>query len=181
MLADLLARYLEIYPEENVGLKLLLKQTAAGEVLNDRRNFNGHIAGSAIILSPDRRQILFIHHKLFDVWQQPGGHWEENEANPLEASKREAIEETGAHLETYLPVDDKHPLVPLDIDTHEVPARSLKNEPAHYHHDFRYVFVAADTQFKHQPLEVYAAKWFDLSAPETNRIRRTVKKLKVFM
>lgn len=181
MPADLLARYLEIYPEEQASLGLLRKQVTAGEALNDRQNFNGHITGSAIILSPDKRQLLFIHHRLFDVWQQPGGHWEEREANPLEAARREAIEETGAHLETYLPIDNDYPLVPLDIDTHEVPARPNKNEPVHYHHDFRYVFVAADTRFQHQEKEVYAAKWFDLAAPETDRIKKTVRKLKVFL
>lgn len=31
-------------------------------------------------------------------------------------------------------------MLPLDIDTHFIPENPKKQEPSHYHHDFRYVF-----------------------------------------
>lgn len=74
MLHDILTDYLSIFPEEEGSLCRLQEQVEADELLNDRRNFNGHITGSAIILSPDRTRVLFIHHNLFKRWQQPGGH-----------------------------------------------------------------------------------------------------------
>jgi 8-oxo-dGTP pyrophosphatase MutT (NUDIX family) len=178
MLAGILDRYLQIYPSERPQLALLRRQIKAAEKLDDRRNFNGHITGSAIVLSSDGKQILFIHHKLFDVWQQPGGHWETDEPDPLEAAKREAEEETGVRLKSYEPLDSSAPLVPFDIDSHEVPARPQKDEPVHYHHDFRYVFTAEKTPLNPQEEEVSAAEWFKVDAPETNRIKRTMAKLK---
>jgi 8-oxo-dGTP pyrophosphatase MutT (NUDIX family) len=178
MLSKILEAYLMRYPEEKSGLELLLAQVGNNEDLNDRRNFRGHITGSAIILSPDRKHVLLIYHKLFQVWQQPGGHWETDEPNPLAAARREAIEETDVHLKESLSVDPSGPLVPLDIDTHKVPARPEKNEPRHYHHDFRYTFVAADTTVMHQVSEVDAAKWFRLTNPGTKRIERCILKLR---
>jgi len=177
MLAEILAEYLKFFPTEKNALGRLLQQISDEENLHDRRNFNGHITGSAIVLSPDRTEILFIHHKLFNRWQQPGGHWEgDDEPNPLVA-QREGEEETAAHIASYLPLDTANPLVPLDIDSHQVPARDHKNEPIHWHHDFRYVFVAKDENVRPQESEINAVRWFALSAPETQIIKRTMAKL----
>src|ERR1017187_363028 len=113
MLKEIVEHYIEIFPEERKKFVLLHKQLAAGERLNDRQNYHGHITGSGIILSPDKRKILLIHHKLFNHWQQPGGHWEScDEANPFETAKRESEEETGVRLGPSLAVDTGHPLVP---------------------------------------------------------------------
>src|ERR1700733_10669537 len=98
MLQEILDIYLEIFPEERDGLKLLLQQVREQQTLNDRRNFEGHIPGSAIVLSPDKTKVLVIYHKFFDTWQQPGGHWEADEADPRSAAWREAEEETGIQL-----------------------------------------------------------------------------------
>jgi 8-oxo-dGTP pyrophosphatase MutT (NUDIX family) len=180
MLQGILNGYMQLFGSEQDALKRLAAQVTAGEVLNDRRNFNGHITSSAVILSPDKKQVLLIYHKLFQVWQQPGGHWEADESDPLSAAKREAVEETGVHVATSLSVDPAQPLIPLDIDTHEVPARPAKDEPVHYHYDFRYVLVAADTSVQHQAEEVDAAKWFALDDPATKRIERCISKLHSF-
>lgn len=173
-----LAAYLTRFPEEAPNLELLRKQIADSDAVNDRRNFNGHITGSAIVLSPDRTQIALIHHNLFERWQQPGGHWEETERDPLEAARREAIEETGVTLDDYLPLDSLTPLMPLDIDTHEVPARPHKDEPVHFHHDLRYVFVANSLDVQHQADENSAVRWFPLNAPETAIVHRAIDKLR---
>lgn len=178
MIADLLACYLRIYPEETKKFGLLAKQVRVGDKLDDRRNFTGHVTGSAIILSPDKKKILLIHHKAYDQWQQPGGHWEKGEPNPLEAARREGAEETGLVLGKNMPVDPENPLVPFDIDSHAVPARPSKAEPGHYHHDFRYIFIAEGKAPRHQQAEIIAAKWLDFDAAETERIKSIIKKLK---
>jgi 8-oxo-dGTP pyrophosphatase MutT (NUDIX family) len=179
-LQGVLVSYLEIYPEERGDFKILQKQLATDEPLNDRRNFLGHITGSAIVLSPDKTKILLIYHHLFDRWQQPGGHWEGDEDhNPLETSRREAIEETGIRIEDYLPLDTTYPLVPLDIDSHPVPPQPAKDEPAHRHHDMRYVFVAADETIAVTEREkILDAGWFGFDAPETASVRRVIQKLR---
>lgn len=179
VLSEIVAQYYELFPEEKAGLKRLLDQLQAGDKMNDRRNFTGHITGSAIVLSPDKTQVLLIHHKLFQRWQQPGGHWEsDDEADPLVASRREAQEETGVELAEFRPLDPNWPVLPLDIDSHNVPARPVKAEPAHVHHDWRYAFIAQNTELKHQEEEVSAAAWFALDAPETQVIQRPIAKLR---
>lgn len=178
MLADILRRYLEFYPEERQQLRLLQQQVNATESLNNRRNFKGHVTASAIILSADKKKILLIHHKAYDEWQQPGGHLEESDADTLEAAKREGEEETGVRLGKNIALDSKYPLMPFDIDSHPVPARPDKSEPPHYHHDFRYVFLCDDYKTDHQAEEVLAAEWTPLDDPKNKRIKRSIKKLR---
>jgi 8-oxo-dGTP pyrophosphatase MutT (NUDIX family) len=175
---DIVSGYIKRFPAEAGRLAQLIEQVDGGEKLNDRRNFNGHVTGSGIVLSPDRQKVLLIYHKLFDRWQQPGGHWEtDDEPDPLEAAKREVEEETSIQVAVYLPLDADHPLVPLDIDSHAVPARPQKDELVHIHHDFRYVFIAASEELHHQEAEVSAAAWFPLDAPEAQIIARAISKL----
>lgn len=179
MLQDVIAHYLEIYPEESAKLPLLQQQLANGEKLNDRKNFTGHIAGSAIIMSPDRTKILLIHHRAYDKWMQPGGHWEsDEEADPLETAQREVLEETGVSDLEYLPIDAGHPLVPFDLDTHYIAARPEKDESEHYHHDFRYVFTSNTTELTPQQSEVFGARWFDIDAPDTKFVLQIIQKLR---
>jgi 8-oxo-dGTP pyrophosphatase MutT (NUDIX family) len=177
MLSAVLKRYLAFYPDERRSLALLREQIKANEKLNNRRNFRGHITASAIILSPDRQKILLIHHKAYNQWQQPGGHWENDEKNPLEAAKREAAEETGLKLGENISLDLKHPLVPFDIDSHAVPARPSKDEPPHAHHDFRYIFLASNLKPNHQVEEVLAADWYGFNDPKAERVKKIIKKL----
>ncbi|MGC1176517.1 MAG: NUDIX domain-containing protein, partial [Candidatus Saccharimonadales bacterium] len=110
-------------------------------------------------------------------------HWEsDEEANPLEVAKRETEEETGIQQMKLLRIDAKNPLIPLNIDSHPVPPQPRRDEPAHYHHDFRYAFVAADTNFKNRPEEVNIADvgWFELDDPVTKRVAVDITKLKQF-
>jgi 8-oxo-dGTP pyrophosphatase MutT (NUDIX family) len=177
MLLRLIEEYLDVFPGERSNLERLIKQVTAAEAVDDRQNFNGHITASGIILSPDKGRVLLIHHKAYDVWQQPGGHVDRNES-PFDAAKRETIEETGAEIEKSIPLLDTNPSLPFDIDSHAVPARPEKNEPAHWHHDFRYIFIAKSTDVQRQIAEVVDLDWFDFEAPETERIKHVIEKLK---
>jgi len=181
ILSEVVERYLELFPDEAASLAQLRKQLSDKEKLNDRRNFHGHITGSGIVLSPDKSKILLIHHKAFNQWQQPGGHWEDDdEANPLDTARRETEEETGIKIAEYLSIDSNYPLTPLDLNSHQTLARPQKNEPAHRHHDFRYVFVAESTELNLHDAGVDDAGWYGFEAPETEKVRGIIAKLRRF-
>jgi hypothetical protein len=73
------------------------------------------------------------------------------------------VEETGVQG----PILDRWHLasgLPIDIDSHRIPARPERGEPEHWHHDIRYV-VRADEWAGLRPdlAEVESAAWHDVS------------------
>ncbi|HVS58973.1 MAG TPA: NUDIX domain-containing protein [Candidatus Saccharimonadales bacterium] len=181
MLDDIVSAYIRQFPDERKGLAPLIEQIVQGQKLNDRKNFEGHVTGSAIVLSPDRMQVLVIYHKLFGRWQQPGGHWEiAQEADPLATARREVVEETSVVLSEYVPLEATNPILPVDIDVGAVPEQPRKSEPQHVHYDFRYVFIAQDEHVEQKPDEpnITNIGWFDFDAPEAGEIMRTIQKLR---
>ncbi len=177
----ILATYFEHFPDDQLQLELLSKQAGLNQPLNDRTNHVGHITGAAIVLSPDHSKILMIHHGVHGRWMQPGGHWDEGESDPLHAAKREAEEETQIEIARYLPLDNNQPHLPLHISTHFIPDRPSKREPEHYHHDFRYVFEAKQMELRHQALEVNAAAWFALDAPEVRELSEVIERVRQYI
>ena len=178
MIDEIIKKYVTIFPQDNGALQVLRKQIDSGQKLNDPANFHGHVTGAAIILSPDLTKILLIHHGFLQRWLQPGGHWEPDEETPLQAAQREASEETGVVIDRYLPIDPTMPLLPIEISVHLIPERPARNQPSHYHHDFRYVFVAASEELSHQVEEVNDAKWFVFDAPESNELAIALTRVK---
>jgi 8-oxo-dGTP pyrophosphatase MutT (NUDIX family) len=167
MLSEVLQKYLKIFPDDIGQLGLLLDQIKKNEKLDDRRNFRGHIAGDAIILSPDLKKILFIYHLRSKNWQQPGGHWDKEEEGPWLTAKREAFEETGVKLGRHLNVSDDL-RVPLQIITGPVYPSQAKKESHHWHHDFRYGFIAKTEELGSiQDDGIGEAKWFPLDGIKT--------------
>jgi len=121
----------------------------------DRRIAEGHLTGSALVVSRDGSRVLLLHHRKLRRWLQPGGHADPGETSGEAVALREAREETG--LERL----ELHPEAPrpLDVDVHEIPARP--GEPAHQHLDLRYLVLAP----RHEPLRRAAAeasqlRWF---------------------
>lgn len=168
MLDKVLEEYLKIFPADAGQLGLLLDQVTNSEKLDSRRNFRGHIAGDAIILSPDLKKILLIYHLRSKAWQQPGGHWDEGEEGPWLTAEREALEETGVRIERRVNVTEDLK-VPLHIITGPVYPSSAKKEPHHWHHDFRYGFIAKDERLgRIQDDGIGGAKWFPLSEMRTS-------------
>ncbi len=53
----------------------------------------------AVVLTPDRRQVLLLRREVFILWDLPGGGIEKNE-EPACAAVRECREETGYAIET---------------------------------------------------------------------------------
>jgi 8-oxo-dGTP pyrophosphatase MutT (NUDIX family) len=130
--------------------------------LYKRKNFNGHITASALIIN-SRQEMLLVLHAVFNRYMPPGGHVEPDEDSSLmQGAMREAIEETGIGADDiqYLPADASHPEVPFDINSHPIPENNKKNEPAHVHHDFRYLFrYTGNGQINPDPEETKGAKW----------------------
>lgn len=95
----------------------------------------GHITGSAWIVSPDRQQVLLIHHRKLDRWLQPGGH-ADGDPDVAAVALREAQEETG--LNSLRLVDEEAGI--FDVDIHPIPARG--DVPEHLHYDIRFLLEA---------------------------------------
>jgi 8-oxo-dGTP pyrophosphatase MutT (NUDIX family) len=102
----------------------------------DRGIAEGHLTGSAVVVSSAGDRVLLLHHRKLDRWLQPGGHADAGETSGEQVALREATEETGIEGLAL------HPLAPrpLDVDVHDIPARG--SELAHEHLDLRYLVVA---------------------------------------
>lgn len=163
MLSEVVEKYLKLFPYDRKKLGLLIEQIKKQDKLDNRRNFTGHIAGDAIILSPDLKKILYIYHLRSGRWQQPGGHWDEGEEGPWLTAEREVFEETGVKIARRIGPDKSDSKVPLHIVTGPVFPNQAKKEPHHWHHDFRYGFVAETEKLgKIQDEGIGGAKWIPL-------------------
>lgn len=99
----------------------------------------GHVTASAWVLSPDRRSALLTHHRKLERWFQPGGHVE-RDPSVQAAALREAREESG--IDALRLLDEAL----FDLDVHLIPAR--RDEPDHFHFDFRFLLQADDIAFR---------------------------------
>ncbi|HIF63546.1 MAG TPA: NUDIX domain-containing protein [Deltaproteobacteria bacterium] len=115
----------------------------------------GHLTGSAIVVSADGEKVVLLHHAKLDRWLQPGGHGEPGERLGEQVALREAREETGINGLSLHPDAPQ----PLDVDVHDIPGRA--DEEAHRHLDLRYLLVApAGARLKIDPRESLAVEWF---------------------
>ncbi|MEZ0229498.1 MAG: NUDIX hydrolase [Planctomycetota bacterium] len=137
----------------------------------------GHITGSAFVLDDKEERVLLVHHGKLDRWLQPGGHAEGSEADAFAIALREATEETG--IAGLMP----HPTAarPFDLDVHRIPERP--GQPAHDHHDVRYVFVAPPGATTQLSEESKALAWRPLAeacGPDSDpAFRRAIGKLRL--
>ena len=121
----------------------------------DRAIAEGHLTGSAFVLSPDGERVVLLRHKKLGRWLQPGGHADPGETSGEAVALREAFEETGLRR---LALHPKAPR-PLDVDVHEIPARG--GEPAHLHLDLRYLCIASpEDPLARAPDESESLRWF---------------------
>lgn len=117
----------------------------------ERSLLEGHITGSAWIVSPDRRHTLLIHHRKLDRWLQPGGH-ADGDPDVVAVALREAREETGLTSLRLL-----NPAI-FDVDIHLIPAR--KDLPEHLHYDIRFLLEANPYEPFGQSAEIKNIQWF---------------------
>ena len=118
----------------------------------ERSCLPGHITASAWIVSPDRQRFLLTHHRKLDRWLQLGGH-ADGDPDVFAVALREAREESG--LQTFERLGD----LPIDVDVHRIPARA--GEPAHEHHDIRFLLVAGTDEDVVVSDESHALAWFE--------------------
>lgn len=98
------------------ALPLLAEYTRflAGDPDRVYRTGPRHFTASAMVLSPDRSQILLCLHGKGGFWVQLGGHMEPDDCTPLAAALREAREESG--LSDVVPTRAD----PIDLNRHDL-------------------------------------------------------------
>lgn len=163
-LFKILDDYLLLFPEEKERQSQLLMylQKYGDTQIVDWNNFDGHIVAGGFIYAKKDHKFLVLYHKDLKMYLYPGGHVDSSEINPLQAAKREILEETG--LENFKQVLlSENELIPIDIDTHLIEYNERLNLPAHYHFDFRYLFtVDKISKIKVEQNELLNYKWIDM-------------------
>ena len=166
-LREQLNSYLPADSSEQGFVARMLELTRA-EAACARSHFEpGHFTASAFVLSPDRSELMLIHHRKLGIWVQPGGHIDSIDPDLESAARREVAEEVG--LRELQPLTASRAL--FDIDIHAIPAR--KDEPRHEHFDVRFAFVAATRDFQRSE-EVADARWVALDNVATVTSDRSV-------
>ena len=156
-----LQAYLQLFPEDTDQLLILTDQVARREDLCSRKNFTGHVTASAIVLMGDTGRTVIVANRSLGFWVFPGGHCESDET-PDQSARRELAEEAGVTEVTLHPWHLKTG-APIEINSHPIPQNDRKGEPAHVHHDFRYVFLApSEVQVTMQPSEIEDIKVLDI-------------------
>ena len=141
----------------------------------DRRIQEGHLTGSAVVVSATGDRVLLLHHRKLDRWLQPGGHADPGERRAEGVALREAREETGILGLALHPTAPR----PLDVDVHDIPARG--GEPAHQHLDLRYLVLAPESAVVDPDLaeanEIRWVEWAELeSLSPDHGLRRALDK-----
>jgi 8-oxo-dGTP pyrophosphatase MutT (NUDIX family) len=157
-LLDLLERYLARNPDERVSVDHVRQFVRANPDCFLRSCVDGHMTASAWIVSHDHASFLLTHHAKLARWLQLGGH-ADGDTDLAAVALREAREESG--LESFALASGDGDALPLDIDVHLIPARG--DEPAHLHHDVRYLLVAARDQALRVSSESLDLRWFPRS------------------
>lgn len=174
-LLDLLDRYAARHPDEAATADRVRALVTTRRDCFERSCLPGHVTGSAFVLSADRRRTLLVHHRKLDRWLQPGGH-ADGECDVAQVALREAREETGlAGLAFLGPDGAPGEAVPFDLDVHEIPARP--GEPAHEHHDVRFLLVAGAGEEARPSAESLAARWVPLAALEELAVDESVRRM----
>ncbi|MCX6910948.1 MAG: NUDIX hydrolase [Verrucomicrobia bacterium] len=141
-----------------------------------RSSFPAHFTGSALMVSADGQRALLHHHRKFDRWLQFGGHCDGDE-DVLRVAPHEAREESG--IEGLAAVLTQ----PFDLDIHEIPANG--GEPAHFHYDLRFIFIAPENATGAVSEESHALRWFTpeemLALPLDAGLRRLVAKWQAWL
>jgi 8-oxo-dGTP pyrophosphatase MutT (NUDIX family) len=138
--------------EEQYRTQMLDLAAAAHDPFSRYEYQPGHFTASAFVAHPSGEAVLVVHHRLLEIWVQPGGHIDPDDPSPIAAARREAMEEAG--------VGPLHAITDelVHIDIHPFPAR--RDQPDHHHFDLRFGFVAETDQIVVSE-EVLTAEWVE--------------------
>lgn len=170
-LLELLDRYAARHPGEAACVARVRALVSAHADCFERSCPPGHVTGSAFVLSADGRRALLVHHRKLDRWLQPGGH-ADGESDVARVALREAQEETGLDGLAFWGAEPVP--MPFDVDVHAIPARP--GEPAHEHHDVRFLLVASDEDAR-ASAESHAVRWFALEALLEPGVEESVRRM----
>jgi len=163
-LLKILDDYLLLFPEEKerqTRLLVYLEKSNDKDII-DWNNFNGHIVAGGFIYAKEEHKFLVLYHKDLKMFLYPGGHVNDNEKSPLQSAIREIMEETGLSNLEQLKLSENEQ-IPIDIDTHLIGYNERLNLPAHYHFDFRYLFIVDKiSRIKIDLNELSNYKWIDI-------------------
>ena len=167
-LLERLERYLGRFPQEHTTAARIRSLVAASERCFERDHFEpGHITGSAWIVNRSGTHALLTHHKKLGRWLQLGGH-SDGDGDTAAVALREGEEESGLSLQFIDPEI-------FDIDVHEIPSRGT--DPAHEHHDLRFLLRAdTDDDFVVSE-ESHALAWVPMAELETYTDEASVLRL----
>lgn len=179
-LAEALARHVPADTDEAAHLRTIVEFVARHADPFDRRIPEGHLTGSALVLSPGADRVLLVHHRQLQRWLQPGGHADPGETSGEAVALREAWEETGIEGLALHPGAPR----PLDVDVHAIPPFGA--EPAHAHLDLRYLVVAPEAGGVIRcTAETSDARWFgsdELAGLDLDRgLLRALEKARRFL
>ena len=158
-LLDLLDRYVVRFPEDRERAAVFRRFVEAHPDCFERSCLEGHVTGSAWIVSPDGEQALLVRHRKLVAWLQPGGH-ADGELDPSAVAQREAAEETGLARLSLVDWwrDGSGDAQPFDLDVHVIPSRGPA-EPEHLHLDVRYLLVGDPEEPIRPSVESDEVKW----------------------
>lgn len=164
-----IAAYLDEHPEDERELAVVLGLLDHSDDLTSRKTLPGHVTAGAILIGPDGR-ILHVLHNVTNLWLLPGGHTEPSDETLLQAAGRELAEETGIPPHVVTP----HGEVPLHIDVHSIDANPTKDEPAHQHFDFRFLFRTTVDIGELQTEEISDAAWREVDSLHDEQLKQRV-------
>ncbi|MDZ5761688.1 NUDIX hydrolase [Candidatus Cyrtobacter comes] len=120
-----------------------------------RSCINGHVTGSALLLSHDKRYILLHFHNLCQKWLPFGGH-ADGESDIASVAMRELAEESG--------ITDVELLYnsPSYINIHYIPHNDKKGEKEHVHYDITYTFICKKAEDCLQSPEALEMRWIPI-------------------
>lgn len=110
--------------------------------LCNRRNFEGHLTASGVIVRMPEREVLLLRHRSLGKWLAPGGHTEAGDTSAAAAALREIVEETGIKADMLVPTNMSDGVqYCVEVSSHVIPRNEARGEEEHMHHDFRFLFA----------------------------------------
>jgi len=123
----------------------------------ERSLAEGHVTASCWLINQAQTHVLLTHHRKLNCWIQPGGH-ADGERALVKVALSEAYEESG--IEKIAILSDEI----FDIDRHVIPER--RDEPEHFHYDFRFAMQSTENDNY-----IVSDESYDLSWAEITRLR----------